>query len=130
MWRQYFNIKGIKPGVIVYPRPFNEVDFRDDDLDPEKLLKIYEAGHPYLEITDAGINHFYPDKMQKALGNTMESIQEVTKNTESSYFTAKDLVAKIQEADNEADARYYYGLGKKYSTVQKAFDKKLEEFNQ
>lgn len=128
MWRKYFKIKGIKPGVVHYPRPFNLVDFRRNDLKPEMLKEMYEANLPYIDITDAGIDYFYPDQNKEVIASDPDNNREKQSDSQS-YFTAKELVVNIQNAETEDEARYYYGLGKKYSTVQKAFDKKVEELN-
>ena len=117
MWRKYFKIKGIRPGVVVYPRPFNEIDFREDNLDPNLLYQIFEAGHPYIKMTDEGFEHFCGDEMVK---------DDNDKN--KSLFKAKDIVQAIDESKTEDQARYYLGLGKDFKSVQKAFDKKIEEF--
>lgn len=119
MWRKYFKIKGIKPGVVHYPRPFNLVDFRRNDLKPEMLKEMYEANLPYIEITDEGIDHFY--------GQSQPA--ETEEAPDQTLFKAKDIVQAIEEAQDEEQARYFYGLGKEYKSVQKAFDKKLEELN-
>lgn len=119
MWRKYFKIKGIKPGVVHYPRPFNLVDFRRNDLKPEMLKEMYEANLPYIEITDEGIDHFY--------GQSQPA--ETEEAPDQTLFKAKDIVQAIEEAQDEEQARYFYGLGKEYKSVQKAFDKKLEELD-
>lgn len=135
MWRQYFNIIGIKPGVVVYPRPFGEVDFRSDNLDLDKLRRVFEADHPYIKMTPAGMDHFYGNQVQE-LRHEHEAYLESAKadNNKPAYtnenghlLKAKDLVAVIQKAQTEEEARYFYGLGKKYTSVQKAYDKKLQE---
>jgi hypothetical protein len=58
MWKKYFNIKGIKPGEVQYPAPFGRVDFRNENLDPNLLLKICEKKLPYIELSEEGKKHF------------------------------------------------------------------------
>jgi len=114
MWKQYFKLTGIKDGEVIFPVPFGKVDFREDNIDLNKLRLIFEADHPYLKMTDAGMDHFYGDKAPKENDNV---------------FSAKDLVASIKKATNEDQARYYLGLGKNLSSVQKAFDKRIKELH-
>ena len=129
MWRQYFKIIGIKPGVVVYPRPFGKIDFRNDNIDPDLLYQIFEAGHPYLRMTDKGFEHFCGDnKKLVTASNAKQSDNKEESNTKP-LFKAKDIVQAIEESTTEDQARYYLGLGKEYKSVQKAFDKKIELLN-
>ena len=124
MWRKFFFIKGIRPGVVIYPPPFGSVDFRRDDLDPEMLREIFERDLPYVKMTDAGMDHFYDNKVKELREERDEEIEEAQREQ---LFKAKDLVKAIEDSTTEDQARYYYGLGKQYVSVQKAFDKKLND---
>jgi len=115
MWRKYFNIKGIKPGPVVYPAPFNKIDFRSENLNPDTLFAIYEAGHPYLVLTDEGFEHYYGDKK--------EPVQE-----QKAVFTAKELIDLIKKSTTKDQAFDYYKLGIQFKSVQKAYESKVLEF--
>ncbi|HAN19631.1 MAG: hypothetical protein A2X13_14675 [Bacteroidetes bacterium GWC2_33_15] len=130
MWRKYFTIKGIKPGPVVFPAPFNKVDLRRNDLDPDMLRRMYEADLPYIKMTEEGLEHFYSDKVLELRYKNDDELFNAANNAEEteSLFTAKDLVAKIKDAETEEQARYFYGLGKQYKSVKQAFNKKLQVF--
>jgi len=132
MWRKYFKIKGVKPGVIIFPAPFNKVDLRSDNLDPDMLRRMYEADLPYIKMTDEGIEHFYGDQVKELRHERDDEllnahIEAEAENTQP-LFTAKDLVEQIKAAETEEQARYFYGLGKQYRSVEQAFNKKLNSF--
>lgn len=58
MWRKYFKLIKIVPGVVI-TRLFGRIDFRNDNLKISDLLQLYENDFPYLELTDEGRRFFY-----------------------------------------------------------------------
>ena len=125
MWKKYFKIIGIKPGVIIYPRPFGRIDFSQDTIDINLLKELVEDDRnlPYLVMTDEGIDHFYDDEPD-------DDNKADIKGNESPLFNAKELVKLIKESADEEKIRYYYGLGKQFSSVEKAYNKKITELYQ
>ena len=116
MWRKYFKIKGIRPGKVVFPG-FGTIDFTNNNIDVDLLRRIFEADMPYLEMTLEGMDYFYGTQEEEAQPDTVDE----------TLFKAKDLVKSINESTTEDQARYYFGLGKSYKSVQKAFDKKIND---
>lgn len=70
MWKTYFKLKKIEPGVVIYPSPFGKVDFSKEKIDLDLLRRIHEAKLPYIEMTDEGKKHFYPKEDKKSSEKT------------------------------------------------------------
>lgn len=133
MWREFFKLKGFRPGILIFPAPYGEIDFSRDHLDINVLKKIVEddRNFPHLQFTKEGEDHFYDDEPdddnQTDIKGNDHSDTEVL---EVSLFGAKELVKLIKESTDEEKVRYYYGLGKQYSSVEKAYNKKIIELGE
>lgn len=123
MWKKYFILKKVKPGELNFPRPFGRIDFRSDNLDINMLKKIVEddRNFPYLEMTQEGLDHFYDDDN--------ESTPDL-KGNEEPLFNAKELVKLIKESTDQDKLSKYYNLGIEYSSVKKAYNKRIEQIYQ
>ena len=64
MWREYFNLVGIVPGKVILPGN-REIDFRNDNLDIQLLLNLFEKDFPYLQLTEKGKQTFYQVEPKK-----------------------------------------------------------------
>lgn len=126
MWKKYFKIKGIKPGIIIYPRPFGQIDFRNDNLDINLLKNLVEDDRnlPYLVMTDEGIDHFYDDESDDDNKDDIKGNDETVKE-----YTAKELVNLIKRSETISEARIYLNRGPNFVSVEKAYAKKYEELN-
>lgn len=58
MWRDYFKLKGLKPGRVI-TELCGEIDFSRDNIPVEIIRKLYENDFPYLEITPLGKKQLY-----------------------------------------------------------------------
>jgi len=127
MWKKYFKIIGIKPGVIIYPRPFGRIDFRSDNLDINLLKNLVEDDRnlPYLVITEAGIDHFYDDETDDDNKGDIKGNDETIKE-----YTAKELISLIKKSETIADAFMYLNRGHNFASVEKAYAKRFYELNQ
>ena len=127
MWKKYFKIIGIKPGVIIYPRPFGRIDFSSDNLDINLLKRLVEDDRnlPYLVMTDEGIDHFYDDTPDDDNKNDIKGNEEPGKE-----YTAKELVSLIKKSKTTEEAYLYLNRGHNFVSVEKAYAKRFKELNQ
>ena len=58
MWTKYFTFVKLLRGRVVVPI-HGEIDFSRDDIPVETCTQLYEAGFPYLEITEEGKKKIY-----------------------------------------------------------------------
>ena len=58
MWTKYFTFVKLLRGPVIVPI-HGEIDFSRDDIPVETCRQLYEAGFPYLEITEEGKKEFY-----------------------------------------------------------------------
>jgi hypothetical protein len=58
MWRKYFKLIKLVPGVVV-TRQLGKIDFRSDNLKVSDLQRLYEDDFPYLELTSEGRRVLY-----------------------------------------------------------------------
>lgn len=127
MWKKYFKIKGIKPGVIIYPRPFGRIDFRSDNLDINLLKNLVEDDRnlPYLEITKEGIDYFYDDEPDD------DNTADIKGNEEQIViYTAKELVKLMKGVQTASEAVELLKKGGEFTSVQKAYNKRIEQIYQ
>jgi hypothetical protein len=137
MWKHFFKIVNIKPGVIIYPRPFGRIDFRSDNLDINLLKNLVEDDRnlPYLVMTDAGIDHFYDDEPDEDTpdieGNdpSTSSGSEKVQSEALEDYTAKELIKLIKKSEDIIQVRKYSLYTEKFSSVKKAYNKRIEELN-
>ena len=132
MWKKYFKIKGIKPGVIIYPRPFGRIDFRSNNLDINLLRDLVEDDRnlPYLELTEAGVDYFYDDTPDDDNKTDIPGNDPSISSESEEVFTAKELVKLIKESTDQNELSKYYNLGIEYSSVKKAYNKRIEQIYQ
>jgi len=67
MWKDYFKLVKIVPGIIVVPG-HGKIDFRNEKLPVELCRQLYEKEFPYLELTKDGKEKFgkeTPEKKQE-----------------------------------------------------------------
>ena len=72
MWRKYFTFIKLIPGKVVV-HGHGTIDFSQDNLSLELVVKLFENDFPYLQITEEGREKFYgikPKRKRKA--NTSE----------------------------------------------------------
>lgn len=87
---------------------FGLVDLSSDKHSVEKIKKMHEAGCPYLTPVLEKKNVEVPPEIE---------------------LSSKDILEAVNNATNIHDAKYYASLRPDNKGIQKAYDKKLIEFN-
>lgn len=80
MWKQYFNLIRIHRGRII-TSSHGELDFSRDDIPVKTCQELYEAGFPYLELTEEGKKELYGIEPGAPTSTTSDSeLPEIDKN--------------------------------------------------
>ena len=58
MWTDYFNFIKLRRGRVITPS-HGEIDFSRDDISVEICKELFDAGFPYLELTELGKKEFF-----------------------------------------------------------------------
>jgi hypothetical protein len=58
MWRKYFKVIKIVPGVVIVPG-HGRIDFSKDNISVEVCKNLFESDFPYLAITAEGRDFLY-----------------------------------------------------------------------
>lgn len=59
MWTVYFRFIKLRRGKVI-THSHGEIDFSRDDIPVEICKELFDNGFPYLELTESGIQKYFP----------------------------------------------------------------------
>jgi len=120
MWKDKYQVVKIVPGVVVMPG-IGRIDLSSDRIPEETIQRMYDAGCPYLKLKEQREPQIeIPEK---------EYVPIVKKDITSEEITVSELIILISNCATAEVARKYADMRPDTKSVQKAYNRKLQELN-
>jgi len=117
-WKKYFKVIKVEPGIVIWAKANRKIDLKNESFSPEDMLKLYEEDFPYLELTEAGKNKFFPKGTNK---ETMKDkvIDQMNNQREADEKTISILQQRAKDLGVRTRSRNINNLEKLIRNAEK-----------